>query len=146
MAGISRFLAAVTLALAVIVQAVASGRVPTTSFRRLPGLRRPHAPAAAAAAAATVAATRPPVAPLFMQPDGATPTAPEQLKEEETNLQNLLWHIEALEIRNKAQRGSFIDAQHQWEKGNSEEDRQYLLMKPRVVARLDEVRRLLTGA
>jgi hypothetical protein len=142
MAGISRFLAAVTLALAVIVQAVAGGRVPTTLFRRLPGLRRPHAPAAAA----TVAVTRPPVAPLFMQPEGATPTAPEQLKEEETNLQNLLWHIEALEIRNKAQRGSFIDAQHQWEKGNSEEDRQYLLMKPRVVARLDEVRRLLTGA
>jgi len=143
MAGISRFHAAVILALAVVLQAVASGRVHTT-FRRMPGLRRPHAPAAAAAA--TVAVTRPPVAPLFMQPEGATPTAPEQLKEEETNLQNLLWHIEALEIRNKAQRGSFIDAQHQWEKGNSEEDRQYLLMKPRVVARLDEVRRLLTGA
>ena len=95
--------------------------------------RRPHAFA------------RPPALFFTAQPDATAPTpTPETLKEEEINLQNLLWHIEALEIRNKAQRGSFNDAQHQWDKGNSEEDRQYLLMKPRVVVRLDEVRRLLS--
>lgn len=66
----------------------------------------------------------------------------QELRNEEENLQNTLWFIQALEKRNKSQLMSFIDEKHQWESQNHE-DRDALLQKPRVVSRLKEIRALL---
>jgi hypothetical protein len=65
-----------------------------------------------------------------------------ELRNEEENLQNTLWYIQALEKRNKSQLMSFVDEKHQWE-SQSQEDRDALLQKPRVVSRLKEIRALL---
>ena len=65
-----------------------------------------------------------------------------ELRNEEENLQNTLWYIQALEKRNKSQLMSFVDEKHQWE-SQSQEDRDALLQKPRVVSRFKEIRALL---
>ena len=65
-----------------------------------------------------------------------------ELRNEEENLQNTLWYIQAIEKRNKSQLMSFVDEKHQWE-SQSQEDRDALLQKPRVVSRLKEIRALL---
>ena len=65
-----------------------------------------------------------------------------KLKDEENALQGELHYIEAVEQRNEAQILSFIDERHQWE-SQSQEDRDMLLKKPQVVARLEVIRRIL---
>lgn len=66
----------------------------------------------------------------------------QQLETQEMALQADLHYIEAIEQRNEAQLMSFIDEKHQWE-SQSQEDRDMLLSKNEVVAKLDEVRRRL---
>lgn len=69
---------------------------------------------------------------------------PTDLKTEEEQLQQELHYIEAIEQRNEAQLGSFIDAKHQWE-FQSQEDRDMLLNKNYIVQRLEKIREILSS-
>ena len=62
------------------------------------------------------------------------------LLEEETLLHYELHFVEAIEQRNEAQLGSFIDEKHQWE-SQSQEDREALLRRDYLVSRLETIRR-----
>jgi hypothetical protein len=64
----------------------------------------------------------------------------EQPHDSEVQLQNELHLIEAIEQRNVAQLGSFVDEKHQWE-SMSQEERDLLLRKDFVVKRLEELRK-----
>ena len=66
------------------------------------------------------------------------------LKSQADQLQHKLNYIEALEQRNEAQIGSFIDFNHQWI-SQSIHDRKILLEKRSIVSRLEEIRRLIGG-
>mmetsp|Transcript_17969 Transcript_17969/g.34085 ORF Transcript_17969/g.34085 Transcript_17969/m.34085 type:complete len:155 (-) Transcript_17969:204-668(-) len=66
----------------------------------------------------------------------------EALEQEKQELQDKLHYIEALVQRNEAQIYSFVDEQHQWE-SQSEEDRQDILSRPWVEARIEEIDEIL---
>jgi len=64
----------------------------------------------------------------------------EQPHDSEVQLQNELHLIEAIEQRNVAQLGSFIDEKHQWD-SMSQDERDLLLRKDFIVKRLEELRK-----
>eukprot|EP01041_Mallomonas_annulata_P008931 gene8931-18471_t len=59
-----------------------------------------------------------------------------KLLDERNILQNELYIIQAITLRNEAQLGSFVDEEAQW-KAQSEVDRQMLLRRPYVESRID---------
>mmetsp|Transcript_11772 Transcript_11772/g.16304 ORF Transcript_11772/g.16304 Transcript_11772/m.16304 type:complete len:156 (-) Transcript_11772:77-544(-) len=65
------------------------------------------------------------------------------LREEEEELQNYLQYIGALLTRNEAQRDSFVSEKDQWD-AQSEEDRQDILSKPSIEARIEEIKKILS--
>jgi len=59
-------------------------------------------------------------------------------KEEMETLTERLYLIQAIELRNEAQLGSFIDEQHQWE-SLEEDERRLLLEKNDLMKRFEEI-------
>ena len=69
--------------------------------------------------------------------DGGS-SGPGGIEEEVERLQNQLTLIEAIEERNRAQLGSFVDEQDQWD-SLDEEEREFLSSKESIVARMESL-------
>eukprot|EP00607_Mallomonas_marina_P003953 CAMPEP_0182435502 /NCGR_PEP_ID=MMETSP1167-20130531/76041_1 /TAXON_ID=2988 /ORGANISM="Mallomonas Sp, Strain CCMP3275" /LENGTH=83 /DNA_ID=CAMNT_0024626609 /DNA_START=279 /DNA_END=530 /DNA_ORIENTATION=+ len=65
-----------------------------------------------------------------------------QILKERDDLQNELYIIQAIALRNKAQIDSFVDEKAQWE-AQSQQDRDFLLRRPFVESRIDFLEELL---